>query len=48
VRAALDAGALDPKRFASFLKLRGELEEISGGAARRGPIRIRGRRIMRG
>jgi ribosome biogenesis GTPase len=48
VRAALDAGGLDPKRFASFLKLRGELEEISGGAARRGPIRIRGRRIMRG
>jgi ribosome biogenesis GTPase len=48
VRAALDAGALDPKRFASFLKLRGELEEISGGAARRGPIRIRGRRIRRG
>lgn len=48
VRGALDAGELDAKRFASFLKLRTELEDISGTTSRRGPLRIRGRRIMRG
>lgn len=52
VRAALAAGTLAPERWASFLKLRGELEahEAGGPAGERrarGP-RVTGRRIMRG
>jgi ribosome biogenesis GTPase len=52
VHAALEAGALAPKRFASFLKLRAELESL-GSASRSNPAgatrtRVTGRRIMRG
>jgi ribosome biogenesis GTPase len=47
VRAAADGGSLEPARFASYLKLRAELEAREAGAAK-STGRPRGRRIMRG
>lgn len=54
VRLAIERGELRPERFASFVKLRGELEALALSSARgnrpgrgSGP-RITGRRIMRG
>lgn len=47
VRAAIAAATLEPARFASFMKLRAELEARDTGAVR-SSARPRGRRIMRG
>ncbi len=47
LHAAIQAGTLEPARFASFLKLRAELEARDAGAVR-SSARPRGRRIMRG
>lgn len=51
VRAALGSGELSVERYASFEKLRKEIEslESAGGTGGRRPqVRIKGRRIMRG
>ena len=47
VRAAVEAGRLAAARFASYLKLRAELESREAGTLR-SSARPRGRRIMRG
>lgn len=50
VRAAVASGDLAADRFASFIKLRSELEQREAGvrASRRLATRVKGRRIMRG